>query len=136
ACFQVIGDTQHDLGVVEGLGDEVARAQLERCFPGAGGDVGGQHQNRHQILLRDQQLQFGEQLETVHVRHVKIEKNDVGGGGDNCLGDETGIANELDVAKAPLVQECLEQGQVRGLVVDHQNAGTVNLFRDHVCGSS
>jgi hypothetical protein len=58
------------------LGDEVHRAEFQRAHGDLGAALGqrGHHQHRH----RAQAHQFFEEVEAVHLRHLDVEREDVG----------------------------------------------------------
>jgi hypothetical protein len=119
ARVQEVADPQHDLETVEGLGEEILGAGLERPLLGVAGRVGGQDEDRQEDVVGNPELL--DDRDPIQVRHHQIEQDQVG----LELAVETehlsGIRGALDLAVAGLRQHALEESHVRRLVVDDED---------------
>ena len=85
ASLQQILDAKLHLGPVEGLGKKVMGAVRERLLLGLRRVVAGEHQNRQIIVLRDHGGQLIHGGQTVDVRHMEIQQDQVGPGTPGML---------------------------------------------------
>src|SRR5439155_20116679 len=75
--LEQVPDAQEQLGRVEGLGHEVARAGGEGAPLGLGRRVRGEDEDRQIGLRRRLLLEPREDLEAADVRHPEIEENQI-----------------------------------------------------------
>ncbi|MNC57468.1 hypothetical protein D3C75_1071320 [compost metagenome] len=120
--LESIADALHHFLLVERLGEEVARAQVEGLHAGVAVGLRGQHDDWRR-LFRPAGFQPAEHLMAAQVRHVDVQQDQV-----RQLLLEHGLdpARVVDPVAVP-VAVLLEQGQqqldVDLTVVDHQDFG-------------
>ena len=118
----------------ERLGDVVDRAGLERAQQELAVLGGGEEDRRH-LAHAGLVLQRGQQFEPVHARHHHVEQHQVGRGGPRgrqrfgpiaCGGHRIAVA----------FQQRADHPQVRGLVVDDEDAAGAGFRMRHAGGAS
>jgi len=117
---QEVGDAQRGLGDVDGLGEEVVRAQGQGGPPGAGRGVGGDYEPGDQVGGGDGGLESPEHLEAVHVGHVQVEHDQVRVEVVEVVEHPSWVGGQDDVPVPLAGQHAVDQVEVRLLVVhDH-----------------
>jgi len=68
---------QDHLGTVERLGQEVARAGFQHSITRGGRAVGGEDDDRHQVVFGRYLRERVHEMEPVHIRHVEIDHHEI-----------------------------------------------------------
>ena len=131
AHLDEIAHAQQELGLLEGLRDEVAGSGLERRALALAGHVGGQDQHR-QIELGPALLEPLENLDAVEQGHAEVQHDEVGKEVVAALDDRAGVGDAEEIGVAGVRQQLLEEPHHRRLVVHDQDPGTAERLWDHV----
>ncbi len=110
------------LGGVKRLRDEILGAHGERPALRIPLLVAGEDQDRPVLVLRDPQRQLPHHLETVDVRHVQVQQDEIR---LECQEKGQRLAGVLDAAAvfiSRLAKNALQEPDVGGFIVDDQNA--------------
>ena len=125
-----IAHAQEQLDLLEGLGDEIARAGLERRSLALARHVGGQHEHG-QIRLGPPRLEASQHLDAVEVGHAEIQQDQIG----LELGAEpehlARVARAPELPIAGVAEQLLQETHHRPLVVDDQDPGVAEQLRHH-----
>ena len=135
AGLEQVVDAQQQLGVAERLGQEVPGADGEGALAGRLGDVGGEHQDRHVAVGRDQRLDLGHHLEAVRGRHVEVEHQQVGLERHEPLDGQARVVDGLEVGVAGALEHAPEDHEVGVLVVDDEDPGVLGGDARRRCGA-
>ena len=118
------GNRQHGirgLGEVLGqitLGNVAGRAALKRLDGDLFTAEGGHENDRHQRAVFPH---LDDQLQTVHLRHLKIGQNEVGRVLDNHVKRLAAVLGERDLHVGALGKQGPCEVPVNGVIVHHQN---------------
>jgi hypothetical protein len=132
---QDVADALQHLDLVEGLGEEIARAELERAVAGGIVDLRGEDDDRRRVraALRRQLLH---DLEAAQVGHAHIEQDQVGHPPGHTRRDPARIGHALQAEVALVLEQGEQQLDVGRVVIDDQDVG-LGMHWDTIshCGS-
>ena len=74
--FELVAHSQHELGCIERLADEIACAQRQRPIARVVGRVAADDQHR-QMVIANPRLQGGDDIVAIAIRHVQIRDDEV-----------------------------------------------------------
>ena len=121
-----VAHPQHNLLALEGLGQEVVRAEYERAVARHPTGVARQHDHWKEAQAFASAAQPTEDLEPIWLRHVQIEQDDVGLELDEDMLNLPRVAQPADLASGVL-QIRLEQEDVGGVVIDDEDAAAQDI---------
>ena len=123
-------DAEQHLVRMERLADEVLRAARQRLTLRSLAQITGQHQDREVARLRDL-VQLIEHRQTIHVRHVQVEQNQIRPETHVRFGNLPRIHRAFDAAEAGALQHSAQERDVLRLVVDDQDARVLEDSNGH-----
>ncbi|KIN89120.1 hypothetical protein PO78_1608 [Thauera sp. SWB20] len=126
---QDVADALQHLDLVEGLGEEIARAEFERAVTGGIVDLRGEDDDRRR--LRAARRQPLHELEAVQVRHAHIEQDEVGRVLRHPRRHPARVGDAFETQVARVFEQGEQQLDVGGVVVDDQDVG-VGLHGDAI----
>ncbi len=130
ARFEQRADPEQDLVAVERFVDEVLGAARQRLSTDLGRHVARQHQD-WQIARFGKLVQTVEHFQTVHVRHVQVQQDQIGAEPHVEVGCLAGIVGALDPREPAPLEEPAQHVHVRDFVVHDEDPRVPEGPRDH-----
>jgi hypothetical protein len=126
--FEQRPDTQQDLVGLKRLADEILRAARERLPLGLRRFVGRQNQDGKVSGLGDF-VQLPHDLESIEVRHVQVEEDQVRPVPDVQLRRFARIRRALESCETGACKDALEDFDIARFIVDDENPGVAKRSR-------
>src|SRR5437899_3554549 len=120
-CVKEIAHAQHDLFALERLGEEVVSPKDQRAVAGDLAGIAREHDHRQIAEALARTAKPSQHFETVGIRHVEIEQDDIRLELEEHLLDLTRVGEGADLV-ADAGENGLEEEDIRLLVIDDENA--------------
>ena len=102
--FELVAHSQHELGRIERLADEVARAEGQGAAAGVVGRVAADDQHR-QTLIANPRLQRLDDVVPIAIRHVQVRDDEVGNALEELALELAGVGESADTVIAGTGQD-------------------------------
>ncbi len=128
--LEEIAHAQEQLDLLEGLGDEIARAGLERGSLALARHVGREDEHR-QVGVGPLLFELAEHLDPVEVGHSQIQQDQIGLELGAVSEDLSRVGRAPEIGVAGVREQLFQEAHHGPLVVDDQNSGVAKRLRRH-----
>ncbi len=128
--LEEIAHAQEQLDLLEGLGDEIARAGLERGPLALARHVGREDEHR-QVGVGPLLFELAEHLDPVEVGHSQIQQDQIGLELGAVSEDLSRVGRAPEIGVAGVREQLFQEAHHGPLVVDDQNSGVAKRLRRH-----
>ena len=118
---QGVADALQHLDLVEGLGEEISCAELERAVAGGVVDLRGEDDDGRR--LHGPRRQLLHEIEAAQVRHAHVEQDEVGRAFRHARGHLARVGDAVEAKVAFVLEQGEQQLDVGRVVVDDQDVG-------------